>query len=144
MEIVGWKGISSIAFWVLLALVLIGYYGFSIINQEATKSDNLILGTLGVSKIRFLLIIFVEQSLLLGFSISIGIISGLTFGKILNGIIISLDYRYLSKFPEVLVVGWFELIMIISLILIGFIFYLFVVRNSFKKIILSETLRSEN
>ena len=54
---------------------------------------------------------------------SIGIISGLTFGKILNGIIISLDYRYLSKFPEVLVVGWFELIMLISLILIGFIFY---------------------
>ena len=144
LAIVGWKGISSIAFWVLLVLVLIGYYGFSIINQEATKSDNVILGVLGVSKIRFLLIIFVEQSLLLSVSMLIGIMSGITFGKILNGIIISLDYRYLSKFPEVLVVGWFELIMIISLILIGFIFYLFVVRNYFKKIILSETMRAEN
>ena len=92
----------------------------------------------------FLLIIIVKQLLLLSVSIFLGLIIGIIFGKIFNGIVISLDYRYLSKFPEVLVVGWFELIMIFSFILIAFLIYLFAVKNSFNKIILSEILRTEN
>jgi len=144
LAIVGWKGISLISFWIVLVLTLIGYYGFSRINQDARETENVIIGTLGVSKKKFLLIVFIEQGLLLIFSIILGIILGVLFGRILNQIIISLDYKYLSKFPEVLAIGWYELLIIICLIMLSFFFYLFSARNFYKKMIFSETLRAEN
>ena len=75
---------------------------------------------------------------------SLGIIIGVIFGKIFNEIIISLDYKYLSKFPEVLIIGWLELLTIICLFLISFIFYLFSARNFYKNMTFSESLRAEN
>ena len=144
LAIIGWKGISLISFWFVLLLALIGYYGFSRINKEVVKTDNVILGTLGVSKKKFLLIVFIEQASLLILSMSLGIIIGVIFGKIFNEIIISLDYKYLSKFPEVLIIGWLELLTIICLFLISFIFYLFSARNFYKNMTFSESLRAEN